>query len=157
MDQDQQLTQQQQQKVWSQVFYWINHEGEPSMEWPQAKYIIYTKFTDKYQRPKIIGYVQFCAPIQTDMLSTINPAIQWTDQRFSNSACIRYIEKINIQENGQLITLGEHWPVKPFARQQENTETLQPELKKKTPTRILKKPHAYQQQPVPTLWTQQPI
>ena len=67
----------------------------------------------------------------TRTLSTINPAIQWTDQCFSNSACIRYIEKINIQENGQLITLGEHWPVKAYPRQQENTETLQPELKKR--------------------------
>ena len=37
------------QQVWSQVFYWVNYENKPTMEWPQAKYITYTKFIDKYQ------------------------------------------------------------------------------------------------------------
>ena len=119
------------QQVWSQVFYWLNYESEPTMEWPQAKYITYTKFMDKQQWPKIIGYIQFCSPIQKDMLSTIDSSIHWTDQRFSNSACIRYIEKINIQEGGELVTLGEHWPVKPYIKQEDGNESMQPEQKKK--------------------------
>ena len=65
-------------QVWSSVFYWNNYESEPSMDWPQAKYITYSKFMDKQQRPKIIGDNQFCSPIQKDMLSTIQPAITWT-------------------------------------------------------------------------------
>ena len=78
-------------QVWSAVFYWANYESEPTMDWPQAKYITYTKFIDKYQRPKIIGYIQFSAPIKKEMLPTINSKIHWTDQRFSNSvkfACL---------------------------------------------------------------------
>ena len=131
------------------MFYWVNYESETTMEWSQVKYIIYTKFTDKYQRPKIIRYVQFCSPIQRDMLSTIESTNQWTDRCFSNSACIRYIEKINIKENDELVTLGEHWPVKPCIKQEDNKEVMPPEQKKKiTPTHILKKPHTYQQQPV---------
>ena len=42
-----------------------------------SKYIIYTKFMDKYQWPKSIGYVQFCTSIQRDMLSAIQLSIQW--------------------------------------------------------------------------------
>ena len=85
-------------QVWLSVFYWTNYDSEPTMEWPQAKYITYTKFIDKYQRPKIIGYIQFSAPIKSEMLYTIHPKIHWTEQRFSNSACMRYIEKINAEE-----------------------------------------------------------
>ena len=66
-------------QVWSSVFYWANYEGEPTMEWPQAKYITYTKFIDKYQRPKIIGFIQFNSPIKTEMLYTIHPKIHWTE------------------------------------------------------------------------------
>ena len=121
------------QQVWSQVFYWLNYESEPTMEWPQAKYITYTKFMDKQQQPKIIGYIQFCSPIQKDMLSTIDSSIHWTDQRFSNSACIDYIEKINIQEGGELVALGEHWPVKPYIKQEDGNESVQPEQKKRPP------------------------
>ena len=150
-------------QVWSSVFYWTNYEGEPTMEWPQAKYITYTKFIDKYQQPKIIGYIQFNAPIKTEMLYTIHPKIHWTEQRFSNSACMRYIEKINAEEGGQLTTLGEHWPIKVYtptpatspAPQEQDTQVTQPELKKKTPTTILRKPRTYQQQPLTTAWQNQ--
>ena len=95
-------------QVWLSVFYWTNYNGEPTMDWPQAKYIPYTKFIDKYKRPKIIGYIHFNAPIKTEMLPTIHPKIHWTKQRFSNSACMRYTEKINAEEDGQLVMLGSH-------------------------------------------------
>ena len=126
------------QQQWSSVFYWVNYDSEPTLDWPQAKYIVYTKFINRYQRPKIIGYVQFCSPIQTAMLSTIQPSIQWTDQRFSNSACIRYIEKINTQENGELVTLGMHWPIKTYA-QADNQENCIPNKKKNDPIQLWKR------------------
>ena len=120
-------------QVWSSVFYWLNYETEPTMDWPQAKFITYTKFIDAYQRPKIVGYIQFSAPIKKDMLATINTNIRWTDQRFSNSACMRYIEKINAEEHGELVTLGTHWPIKAYAQPpQQTNDVQQPELKKKT-------------------------
>ena len=80
---------QQQQQVGSSVFYWVNYDSEPTLDWPQAKFIVYTKFNDKYQHPKIIGYIQLCSPIQRDMLVTIHPSVIWTDQRFANYACAR--------------------------------------------------------------------
>jgi hypothetical protein len=152
-------------QVWSSVFYWNNYDSEPTMDWPQAKYITYTKFIDKYQRPKIIGYIQFSAPIKSEMLGTIHPRIHWTEQRFSNSACMRYIDKINAEEGGELTILGEHWPIKTYTPtpatsptpQEQDTQVTQPELKKKTPITILKKPRAYQQQPLTSPWQNQSI
>ena len=47
---------------------------------------------------------------------------------------MRYIEKINAQENGELVALGQHWPIKIYTQPTEETkETEQPELKKKDP------------------------
>jgi hypothetical protein len=51
---------------------------------------------------------------------------------------MRYIEKINAEEGGQLITPGTHWPIKTYtttpatspAPQEESTQVAQPELKK---------------------------
>ena len=152
-------------QVWSSVFYWVNYDSEPTMEWPQAKYITYTNFMGKYQRPKIVGYVQFSAPIKSEILSTIHPNIYWTKQRLSNSACMRYIERINTEEHGELTILGTHWPIKSYTptatpapspvTQEQNSEPTQPELKKKTPTAIQKKPRAYQQQPLTSPWQNQ--
>ena len=154
-------------QVWSSVFYWVNYDSEPTMEWPQAKYITYTKFMDKYQRPKIVGYIQFSAPIKSEMLATIHPNIYWTEQKFSNSACMRYIERINTEEQGELTSLGTHWPIiiKSYiptatpasspAPQEQTTEPTQPELKKKSPTAILKKNRPYQQQPLTSPWQNQ--
>ena len=76
---------------------------------------------------------------------------------------MRYIEKINTEEGGQLTTLGTHWPIKIYtpapattpAPQEETPQVLQPELKKKTPNTILRKPRAYQQQPLTTAWQNQ--
>ena len=129
------------------------------MDWPQAKYITYTKFIDKHQTPKLVGYIQFSAPIKKDMLYTINSNIRWTEQRFSNSACMRYIEKINAEERGQLTTLGTHWPIKiytqpPPSPQEQMPEPVESELKKKPPT-LLKKPRTYQQQPLHSAWQNQ--
>ena len=134
------------------------------MEWLQAKYITYTKFIDKYQMPKIVGYIQFSAPIKTDMLSTIHPDIYWTEQRFSNSACMRYIEKINAQEQGELTTLGTHWPTKSYtitptpatspAPQEQTNDVTQFQLKRSEPIAILKKPRSNQIQPSLTARTQ---
>ena len=152
-------------QVWSSVFYWVNYTSEPTMEWPQAKYITYTKFIDKHQQPKIIGYIQFSAPIKTNMLSTIHPDIYWTEQKFSNSACMRYIEKINAQEQGELTTLGTHWPTKPYTPtptpttsptpQEQLNDVTQSQLKRSEPIAILKKPRAYQQQPLTSPWQNQ--
>ena len=132
------------------VFYWRNYDGEPTLEWPQAKFIIYTKFFDRSNTPKIVGYIQFSMPIKSDMLATISDKIYWTVQKFSNSACMRYIEKINAGERGELTTLGEHWPIKaytpaptPQPSVEENTESKQPQLKKR-PTSLLKKHPAIQ-------------
>ena len=106
-------TEQQQQKIWRSVFYWVRYFEEPSLEWENSKYITYTKFTDARGNPKIVGYVQFRRPVTMELLETMNPQIYWTLQRFSSLACMRYIEKINKQENGVQVTLGEHWPIKP--------------------------------------------
>ena len=151
-------------QVWSSVFYWVNYTSEPTMELPQAKYITYTKFIDKHQQPKIIGYIQFSAPIKSDMLQTIHPDIYWTEQRFSNSACMRYIEKINAQEQGELTTLGTHWPTKSYtttptpatspAPQEQLNDVTQLQLKRSEPIAILKKPRSNQIQPSLTKWTQ---
>ena len=151
-------------QIWSSVFYWVNYTSEPTMEWPQAKYITYTKFIDKYERPKIVGYIQFSAPIKTDMLSTIHPHIYWTEQRFSNSACIRYIEKINAEEHGELTTLGTHWPIKSYTTtptpatsptpQEQRNDVNQFQLKRSEPIAILKKSRSNQIQPSLTARTQ---
>ena len=120
---------------------------------------MYTKFIDSYQCPKIIGYIHFNAPIKKDMLATINTNIRWTDQRFSNSACMRYIEKINAEEHGELVTRGTHWPIKAYTQTpQQINDVQQPELKKKTPTTLMKT-HTYQQQPWHQLpdWSQQTL
>ena len=132
-------------QIWSSVFYWRNYDGEPTLEWPQAKFIIYTKFVDRYNTPKIVGYIQFGMPIKSDMLATISDKIYWTEQKFSNSACMRYIEKINAGERGELTILGEHWPIKSYTPAptpppsvEEQPEPQQPQLKKR-PTSLLKK------------------
>ena len=73
------------------------------------------------------------------MLASINSKIYLTvlEQKFSNSACMRYIEKINAGERGELTILGEHWPIKAYTPAptpppsvEENTEPKQPQLKK---------------------------
>ena len=128
-------------QIWSSVFYWRNYDGEPTMDRPQAKFITYTKFVDRYNAPKIVGYIQFSAPIKTDMLARINSKIYWTEQRFSNSACMRYIDKINAEEGGELTILGEHWPIKSYAP----TPTPSPSLEEKNGTQatsVKKKTHS---------------
>ena len=58
---------------------------------------------------------------------------------------MRYIEKINAGERGELTILGEHWPIKSYTPAptpppsiEEQPEPQQPQLKKR-PTSLLKK------------------
>ena len=90
------------QKIWGAVFRAINALGEPSLDWPNSKYILYTLNKEKQERTKIVGYVQFKIPVQLEEWKVLDPTLRWEKQNFSSTTCMNFINTINLRENGEL-------------------------------------------------------
>ena len=114
-------------KKWSAVFYWVHYDDSnlPSLAWPFSKYILFTKGINIRGHPQIIGYVQFLRPMALEDLQPLNEDIYWTYQKASNTAAIAYIHKCNTELQGQLIELGEHYPIRQRLQTVAETPTYQ--------------------------------
>jgi len=103
---------------WSAVFYWENYDTNalPSLDWLNAKYIIWTEGINRRGVPQLVGYIQFKSPIIADDLVKLNNRIIWTEQKASNTSAMNYIRRINGEMNGKLTEIGEHWPIRVMQR-----------------------------------------
>ena len=103
---------------WSSVFYWENYDLDalPSLDWPNAKYIIYTQGINRRGMRQLVGYIQFKNPIQPLDLVQINDRIVWTEQRASNTSAMNYIRRMNGEMQGRLTEIGVHRPIKILQR-----------------------------------------
>ena len=82
------------QKIWGAVFRATNALSEPSLDCSNSKYILYTLFTDKQGRTKMVSSVQFKIPAQLEELQVLDPTLDWEEHKFSSTACMNYINTL---------------------------------------------------------------
>lgn len=107
-------------EVWSALFQKDYPEPEdiPRLEdFPDARYIVYKLFNARHC-PRLMGYVQFNIPKDSEELQNINHTYRWTKQSYTNFTTINYIKNLRDGDNvvPDFIELGMSWPQKIITR-----------------------------------------